>query len=765
MANYDFSTLSPYDFEILCRDLFSKSFHKKFESFAPGRDKGKDLRCFISESDQIIVQCKHHKTFASLKSTLETELKKIIAIDPSRYILATTVDLTLENKDTIIEILSPYITSPQDIYGRSDINQLLTDFPAVERNHIKLWLNSVAVLEKVLHSSAYNYSIAEYQDILNSVQFYAINESLEVAYQILKKNRVLIISGIPGIGKTTLARMLALKICDEMDYSFVALNYSIEDGLKLYNESESQIFLFDDFLGTNFLTHKLGKNEDAALIQFINLIKKSSNKYLIFTTREYILNQAYDCSQKLYTNRDSVDKFILDIDKYSENLKARILYNHLSFSGIDEDMIANFVCKEHYEAVIKHPNYSPRLISTILTKIARSNNKGDLLEIILPDLENPVAVWLHPFKNDISKLSQIALLILTTSGTPVLADDLYSSLTHFFKLNRNYHQEVDEMNFKRSLNELESVFIKIELDGEFQQIITFENPGVADFLIYYLLENQNTYFEILSTAVFIDQFRVEFGLRKQNTPYTKATQNTQVINLIRKRMIYDYENLTSLNIMRVHYEGSKMHVYEHSKKSAYEKLARAIRITYSIINDELLEKYEQIFKSIDCEELYSNSEVYDLTFILAIFHEKGIRLSNLRELIQTIHSNCYYINDLTNLVEIAMLYPDDMENFRKNEPQFNPTIMKIIDAEIGRTNSKHGKEELVEQLHSLNGQLGLDLESQIIQLETEIEDLEREEEEVLEMDREELSVIVKNRLWQQKNEVNDITDLFNSLIH
>jgi hypothetical protein len=73
MANYDFSTLSPYDFELLCQDLFSKSLKKRFESFAPGRDRGVDLRCFITKSKQIMVQCKHYSKFSDLISKLKIE--------------------------------------------------------------------------------------------------------------------------------------------------------------------------------------------------------------------------------------------------------------------------------------------------------------------------------------------------------------------------------------------------------------------------------------------------------------------------------------------------------------------------------------------------------------------------------------------------------------------------------------------------------------------------------------------------------------------
>ena len=44
MADYDFRTLSPHDFELLCRDLLQKSLGVRLESFTTGRDSGIDFR-------------------------------------------------------------------------------------------------------------------------------------------------------------------------------------------------------------------------------------------------------------------------------------------------------------------------------------------------------------------------------------------------------------------------------------------------------------------------------------------------------------------------------------------------------------------------------------------------------------------------------------------------------------------------------------------------------------------------------------------------
>lgn len=59
MANYDFRSLSPHDFELLCRDLLQVSLGVKLESFTAGRDSGIDFRR-RTEEENLIVQCKHY---------------------------------------------------------------------------------------------------------------------------------------------------------------------------------------------------------------------------------------------------------------------------------------------------------------------------------------------------------------------------------------------------------------------------------------------------------------------------------------------------------------------------------------------------------------------------------------------------------------------------------------------------------------------------------------------------------------------------------
>ncbi|MEK6238458.1 MAG: restriction endonuclease, partial [Planctomycetales bacterium] len=95
MPEYDFSTLSPSDFEVISRDLLQLHFDLHLESFRSGRDKGIDLRYSKPKNGDLwVVQAKHYlrSGFAKLKRVLQkTEIKNLDQLKPSRYIITTSV--------------------------------------------------------------------------------------------------------------------------------------------------------------------------------------------------------------------------------------------------------------------------------------------------------------------------------------------------------------------------------------------------------------------------------------------------------------------------------------------------------------------------------------------------------------------------------------------------------------------------------------------------------------------------------------------------
>lgn len=107
-----------------------------------------------------------------------------------------------------------------------------------------------------------------------------------------------LIAGVPGIGKTMLARMLMLHHM-EQGYAAIVISSDVGEADRVYSGQEKQIFYYDDFLGTSFDEAAL-KNEDSRLARFMRAVSHASNKRLILTTREYILQDARMRYEKLF---------------------------------------------------------------------------------------------------------------------------------------------------------------------------------------------------------------------------------------------------------------------------------------------------------------------------------------------------------------------------------------------------------------------------------------------------------------------------------
>ena len=252
MPAYDFnSILSFSDFECLVRDLLQKHLNIHLECFTEGRDGGIDLRCSTYDKNAIIIQAKRYKDYKSLINELKNEVAKVKKLNPQRYIIATSVGLTPNNKEEIKRLFCPYILRTEDILGKDDLNNLLGIHTEIEKGFPKLWLTSTTVLDRIVNATVVNQSTFEWNQIQEEIETYVVNDSLNKATQILKENGYVIISGIPGIGKTTLARFLVYStLGNDNEYEFVYMS-DLEDGLRLYNKEKKQIFLYDDFLGSN----------------------------------------------------------------------------------------------------------------------------------------------------------------------------------------------------------------------------------------------------------------------------------------------------------------------------------------------------------------------------------------------------------------------------------------------------------------------------------------------------------------------------------
>jgi hypothetical protein len=483
---YDFRQLSPADVEELARDLLQEEWKIRLEAFKTGRDQGIDLRYAALPSQATIVQSKHYvgSTVAKLVRDLRVkEMPKVVRVNPKRYVLVTTLCLSPADKDKILAVLGPYTTTPHDVLGAEDLNNLLGRHSRIEEQHFKLWMSSTQVLQHVLYNATHVQTEFDVKRVLRNIPLYVQTGNYAKALSILDKHRVVIISGMPGIGKTTLADMLLFAHL-EAGYQPIVVRADIKEAKDLFRSGKKQVFYFDDFLGQTFLGQRfefLGKREDAIILDFIETVARSKHARFILTTREHILRHAFEISEHFRRRRSDLTEqhFILELDNYTLLDRARILYNHIYFSDLAKPYKTALLRDEFYLRILKHRNFNPRLIEWLsrYTNIKRIPARRYQYEVERV-LENPEELWRMAFEQQISDAARSVLLALYTLGGEAEITALQQAWRPLHQHRaQKYQFQRQPHEWRQALHELEGGFLEYD-DGT----ATFINPSVKDFL-------------------------------------------------------------------------------------------------------------------------------------------------------------------------------------------------------------------------------------------------------------------------------------------
>lgn len=484
MSDYDFRQLNDKEFEVFCADLLGAELGCRIERFKPGKDSGVDGRFFSNCGDEVILQCKHwcNTPVGNLIRALENKEKpKLDKLKPKKYLLAVSNPLSRSDKKEILRVLSPYIASESDIFGKEDLNDLLRSFPEVEREHYKLWLHSASVLSHIFSRALIGRSHHTLQEIIDGSRLYAITSNHKLALNILEKFGVLIISGDPGVGKTTLANHLCLKYVAD-GYDFYKISDEIKEAESVFDTNAKQIFYFDDFLGRNYLDALRG-HEGTQITQFIRRVSANKKKRFVLTSRSTILNQGRFLIDNFEHDNLKRNEFELRIKSLSEFDKAKILYNHIFHSGITDEYVEQLYVDKRYRAVISHRNFNPRLINYITDPTRLEFCTADVYWLyVVTSLNDPSQIWDNPFCAQLDDFGRTLVLLVVMNGYAIDENLLADAYHRFISLPSSQNLQ-GRRDFLTSLRILTGSFLNRVISSSGTQNIDLFNPSIGDYVL------------------------------------------------------------------------------------------------------------------------------------------------------------------------------------------------------------------------------------------------------------------------------------------
>jgi energy-coupling factor transporter ATP-binding protein EcfA2 len=434
----------------------------------------------------------------------------------------TSQSLSVGAVDQLAEIFSPYVDGPHSILGRETLNRLLAMNGEVETRHFKLWLTSTSVLQKILNAKLHTLTLMTIDEVQHAYQRFVPVPAFSDALDKLEAHGHVILTGIPGAGKTTLAHVLVARYI-EHGYTAISLAGSLSELLDVlsHDVDSPQIILYDDFLGESALQITLDGRASSLLERILGQLERRPKLRLVFTTREYILARAREISERFNRLNDGslLAKSVLSVEKLSRERKARILYNHLYYSRVPKEHIRELVIGRAYEYIIEHRHFNPRLVEEVCKETVVSRmTPSEYVTYIKHSFDNPEKLWEHAFQrqlDDDCRLVCFLLLTLTQSST---VDALKSA---FAAVNAANGRNVSDQQFSQALRVLEGTFIQTGRLRDFASTgVTFHNPSVKDYVAAALSSAPIVLSSIVRGVLFLGQLHALGEYQDVNHEFT-----------------------------------------------------------------------------------------------------------------------------------------------------------------------------------------------------------------------------------------------------
>lgn len=691
---FELSNLNDYEFEILCKDIMNKNLNIKLHTFPRGPDGGVDI-CDSKSNPKVVIQVKHFtkSSVSTLITELKKEIPKVSKLNPQKYYVCTSLELTRNKKNEIINLFPDYMKDISNVIDKIEIESFLneTSNQDILNKHYKLWLCSSNVISLINNQNVFIDCEMLMQDIEKYTSLFVDTQSYKEARKMLSQGNIIIIVGAPGVGKSIISKMLLLFFADKEYTIRYVTNNNISEIKKVLSQDllKKEIILLDDFLGQHYLNLKESQpNELKSLISFV---ENSSNKKLIMNSRITILNEAIQSSNmfKDMMKTKEYKKYLIDLDKMPLIEKAKILYNHIYFNNLPNEYFNNLKLNMNYMRIVKHKNYNPRIIEYATEEYNYIQVVADnYYSYIMIKLNNPEDVWRDEYRNRLEEIDRILLTTLySLTDFDVETERLEKAFNFRIRTKGNIDKSIN--NYKDTIIRLTESIIKNIVEKEKIKISVL-NPSVNDFLKSEIEKNSSQQIEIIDNSVYFEQIFKVLKSKESIEYLINKIAETDLLKLetIKNSPYFYYLKLIIDNkvLKKEIIQNVKLSVEKACISLSFNSRSQYGELINKALNEEFYEFYDfkYIFEKEEIlKNILNNMYLEDVHKIFSIYYERFWKSECNSQIVQVFEA---VISDKT--LEGAVQEAEDNLNY------YTELILKGIDEEVIETYKRNGFDEL-----------------------------------------------------------------------
>ena len=518
--------LSPDDFEKFSNRIVEKRFNTNIIDFGEGPDGGID-GMDDSVNPTIIVQSKRYQSStqpSKMIKLISEEVEKLEKLKDEKnfvnqfeYIVVTSASLNPDSRKKIRELKPEWIKSDTHIIDAGELEKLSND-----KNYQDIFkqynlLNGKLIQEiKQMQMEVLDLETELFFDDFVR-QYFVETIASQAAYKTLMMNRLVFLTGQPGVGKTETSRYLGFLFSNRLDTSASVIQRSIDDVdevVGLYSsaykdENAVLLVIFDDFLGRN--TFDKAEHHLSKVSKLVKLARRVDNLYLIFNTRTQILQVATQANIEFGNYIEDLEgkKVTIDVSRFTDEEKAQILrmnfekeYHHnIEKQTILSSNYDQLRKNETYRSIIKYTNYFPRLMEAIVRESRKEHE--DYGKYIIDILTNPTKLYDEIFEKLTSNQQRFLYLFASFNEYPI----------NFEKVKIAFQKIQREMGtIQDIIRVLEDSWVNLYHYDDGSMMLDFKNPSIFDYLFHRLNNDNYVKNQLIDNSIYLQQLRnLDFG--------------------------------------------------------------------------------------------------------------------------------------------------------------------------------------------------------------------------------------------------------------